>query len=444
MAREDLLRIDSTGTAHPLGRDASAALREKSGEWRVLITPSEVLLAVPAGPRRYVRWAGELHTPGALSDVVTLAAQSGWRGELVLTTEYGVRSIFFDGGNVLAVLTSVAAERLGELMFRFGVVPSREDLDAILAACEESGKRLGEMAIELGLVTAEALYPMMHRQVEEVVFGALHAGEGAFVFFEGFVESRIEDRRFSLNAGGLLMEAARRMDELQFFREKVPNGRYIPHVVPGHKAIPEELAKVFQAIDGKRNIEEIGIVRGTMEFELTKTVYQLVSGGYVKLVQPKPVGASAIIEVINPAIIMVHTACDSAKKGAELRSGLGRFATGAGVYDPLFTEAGPAQNGSFKGDRIAKNLAAIAGAEEDAFLLQLLGDYVGFALFQAESLLEREVHRALSASVNAILAPLMPNTEASPNGSKRPSMISLDGVSTGMFATDPPPVLDDW
>jgi hypothetical protein len=441
MAREDLLRIDATGTAHPLGRDASSLLRERAGEWHVLTTPKEVLLAVPVGERRYVRWAGELHTPGALSDVVTLAAQAGWRGELVLTTDKGVRSIFFDGGNVLAVHTSVAVERLGEIMFRFGVVSSKEDLDSILAACEASGKRLGEMAIELGLVTAEALFPMMHRQIEEVVFGALHAGEGSFVFFEGFTDEAVEGRRFSLNAGGLLMEAARRMDELLFFKEKVPNMRCIPHLTQSAKAVPEELTKVHACVDGKTSIEAIGLQLGTLEFELTKIIYQLVSSGIVKLVQPKPTGAVAIVETVNPALIQIHEACDAAKKGDDLRAGLGRFATGAGVYDPLFQGAGPLPNGSFKPDRMASNIVSIAGTEEDSFLLQLLGEYVGFALFQAESLVEREQHKVLAQAVNAVLAPLMPNTDPAPTGSRRPSMLNLENMTLSVLSSRPPPIL---
>lgn len=406
--REDRLRIDSTGTMHPLGREASTALRSRAGEWRVLRAPEEILLLVPAGERRAVRWAGELHAPGALSDVVTLAAQAGWRGELVLYTDSGIRSIFFEGGNVIASLTTVPAERLGEIMFRFGVVSSREDLEAILTACEESGKRLGEMAIELGLVTPEALYPMMNRQIEEVVFGALHAGEGTFVFLEGFDETRIVGRRFSLNASGLLMEAARRMDELQFFREKVPNDTYVPSQIFGIKLPPEELQAVYDECDGKKSIAEVGRALGLLEFELTKAVYQLVSGGLLRLAPSRPQGPEAIVEAFNPALAAVHGSCDEQGKGAELRAGLSRFATGAGVYDPLFQGAGPLPNGTLKAERVAKNIVALAGADEDAWLLQLMNDYVGFALFQSESLVTRDAQRTLSTRVNSILAPLMP------------------------------------
>ncbi|WP_198096948.1 hypothetical protein, partial [Clostridioides difficile] len=71
--------------------------------------------------------------------------------------------------------------------------------------------------------------------------------------------------------------------------------------------------------------------------------------------------------------------------------GLARFATGGGVYDPLFQGAGPLPDGSFRSDRVERNLAALAGDDPDAWLIQLMHDYIGFALFQAGSLLARDV-----------------------------------------------------
>ena len=54
------------------------------------------------------------------------------------------------------------------------------------------------------------------------------------------------------------------------------------------------------------------------------------------------------------------TRADGAGKGGELRERSSRFATGGGVYDPLFIGAGPQQDGSFSAERVAKNLAALA------------------------------------------------------------------------------------
>src|SRR5262249_16619304 len=153
--------------------------------------------------------------------------------------------IFIEGGTVVGATTNVVEERLGETLYRFGVV-TREQLETIVKASAESGKRLGETAIELEFVTPEELYPMMARQVEEVFFRALQVSDGVFYFFDRFDEKQLV-RRHNLNAGGLLMEAARRMDEMRFFREKVPNDTYIPVPAPSKKgqAVPEECREVY-------------------------------------------------------------------------------------------------------------------------------------------------------------------------------------------------------
>jgi hypothetical protein len=410
--RDDLLRVDSTGAVHPVGRAASQQLRRKGGEWRLIASPKELIVA------RSMTWgdavmklAGEIRTPGALSDIVALAAQSGWRGELIVLSEQGTRSFYFEHGVIVAATTTVPEERLGETLYRFGII-TREQLQTILRGTEETGKRLGEVAVESGVVSAEKLYSMMAQQVEEVFFAAIHVSEGAFYFFDRFDERNIL-LRHNLNAGGLLMEAARRMDEMRFFREKVPNDQHIPQAVPGKKPA-DDLTAVFDQCDGAKSIADIGRATGRTEFDITRAVFQLVSSGCVTVVAPRPRGPEAIVETVNPALVALHERCDAAGKGAELRDGLSRFATGGGVYDPLFMGAGPLQDGTLKPDRIARNIAALAGEDPDAWLVELMNDYVGFGLFQTESILSREAQAKLLADVMEILKPLRPLIEAGP------------------------------
>jgi hypothetical protein len=184
--------------------------------------------------------------------------------------------------------------------------------------------------------------------------------------------------------------------------------------VPGKVVPSDELARVFEQCDGAKNIADIGRATGRLEFDVTRVVFQLVSSGCVTVTAPRPRGPEAIVETVNPALVAVHERCDDAGKGAELRAGLGRFATGGGVYDPLFMGAGPLPDGSLKPDRIGRNIAALAGEDPDAWLVELMNDYVGFALFQAESLLPREVQASLLAEVTELLLPLRPLTEAVP------------------------------
>jgi hypothetical protein len=403
--RADLLRVDTTGTVHPVGRTASQELRQRAGEWRILPSARDAMIlrrAVDDG--RVLKLAGEIRVPGGICDVIALVQQSGWTGELAIIDDESARSIYFDGGTIVSAATNVAEERLGEVLYRFGVV-TRSQLEEMVKAASASGKRIGEAAVELEFVTPAELFPMMTRQVEEVFYAALHVSDGLFYFFDRFEDKTIV-RRHNLNAGALLMEGARRMDEMQFFREKIPNDTYIPQSVPSKRSLPAELMEVLTQVDGKRSIAEIGRRIGQLEFEVTRAVFQLLNGGFVTIAAPRPQGAEAIVEAFNLALADVHKRCAAAGRVEDLRHGLEQFATGAGVFDPLFQGAGPQPDGTFRPDRVARNLGALAGDEPDAWLVQQLYEYIGFALFQAGSLLSREEETALNAKVAEILKPL--------------------------------------
>jgi hypothetical protein len=407
------LRIDATGTVHPLGRKASQELRARAGEWRLLGSPSEVVFAMRGGSgARSVRLAGEVRVPGALCDVVATIAQSSWGGELVILDESATRSIFFDRGNVIGAHTSMPAERLGEILWRFGAI-TRGQLEEVVREAERTGKRVGETAIDLEFVAPEELFQMMVRQVEEVFYAAVHVEKGTFFLFDTFDESRLV-RREHLSAGALLMEAARRMDELRFFREKVPSDAWVPVPQPAAagKKVPPELVEVLAQCDGRRSVAEIGRRIGQLEFEVTRAVFQLAGAGFVSVNPPRPEGATGIVAAFNAALVEIHRACDGAGKGAELRTGIDQFATSTGVFGPLFDGAGPLEDGSLRAERIARNVAALAGEDDaDGWLVQQLFEYTGFTLFHAGSLLPRGGEASLNARVAEMLKPLRALTE---------------------------------
>ena len=413
------VRVDNTGTIHPIGRAASQELRARTGEWRLVPSAHDVLLVRsdrPDGP--ILRLAGEITTPGALCDVIALAAQSSWSGELVAMGDAGVRTIYLEAGIVVGATTTVPEERLGETLYRFGVL-TREQVDRAIAVSTDTGKRVGEVAVDLGFVTPEQLYAMTARQVEEVFQAAIQEKTGVFYFFDRFDEKAL-GRRHNLPAGALLMEAARRMDEMRYFRDKIPNDDYVPVPIATARKVPEECAAVFEACDGKRNVTDIGRFVGLLDFEVTRALFQLINAGCVHVVAPRPKGASAIVEAFNPAIALVHKRCDAAGCGGELRDGLGRFAAGAGIYEPLFLGAGPRSDGTLEAAAVARNLAALAGDDPDAWLIQLLHDYVGFAVFQAGSLLPREEEEDLARRVADQLKPVRSNVDdGSPQASRK-------------------------
>lgn len=423
MGEGDDLRIDATGTLHPVGREASQALRARAGEWRLLAAPPDILVAARTGTEsRALRLAGEIRTPGALCDVVAMIAQGSWSGELAVLEAQAKRTVFFERGNVVGATTSVPTERLGEILWRFGAI-TRSQLDEVVRSAEKSGKRVGEAAVELEFFGPDELYRMTARQVEEVFYAAVHVADATFYLFDGLDESKLQQRHH-LSAGQLLMEAARRMDELRFFREKVPSDAWIPVPVGGGRKPPPELGEVWAECDGRRSVAEIGRRIGQLEFEVTRGVFQLVAAGLVTMAAPKPEGPVAIVEAFNEALVEIHRVCDAAGKGRELRSAIEMFASSTGVYVSLLPVSGPGEDGSLDAERVARNIvtAAVGEQDVDAWITQQMFDYAGFALFHAGSLLPRDAEVALNTRVMKMLEPFRQQPEvATPSRLTGPS-----------------------
>jgi hypothetical protein len=413
-ARDELVRIDGRGEAHPIGAVAGQRMRAREGAFRVLPSPKHVVFMRYTGEdgRRdaedgaIVRVAGEVTAAGALCDILALLGQTGWRGELVVQDGERVRSVFFDQGNVVGANTNVEDERIGSVLYRFGMLDG-ERRDRVVDATK-AGKRFGEAALELGFLTREQLYSAISKQIEEIVFATLTVGDGTFFFLDGFDEARLVSHH-TLSSNALLMDAVTRMDEMRYFLQKVPSSEHIPVKEQG-RAPPTDFVKVYDAIDGRMNVEEIGRATGLGEFETTKAVYGLVQSRHVAMHPPRASGGpTALVSAANGALLAIFRAAESGGKVGEVRDSLASFAVGAGVYDMLFRGAGPNAAGALDADRVAQNAVIVAGgADPDHVLKQMLHEYVSFALFTVGAALGSGAESEVTRAVTPLLSTLRP------------------------------------
>lgn len=414
-ARDELIRIDSQGVAHPIGTVASQRMRVREGAYRMLPAPAHVVLMRYTGEdgRRdeedgaVVKLAGEITAPGTMCDVIATLGQGGWRGELIVLDGDNTRAVFFEGGNVVGAQTTCDDERIGMVLYRFGVI-NEEQHEAVMEKVR-AGSRFGTGAVELGLLTEERLYKFIGKQIEEIVFATFGINDGTFFFLDGFDDSRLVSQH-TISAGALLMDGVTRLDEMKYFRAKIPSSEHIPVQVEGRGEPPEELLTIFKAIDGFKSVEEVGRHTGKGEFETTKAIYTLVQSKVVAMQPPRMCGGpTAVVETANQVLRAIHLEADSAGKGTALRSAVDNFAVGAGVYDILFRNAGPDAHGALEPEQVAENCVIVAhGADPEQFLKQSLHEYVSFALFTLGNVLPPERETALKEQVHDLVQQLRP------------------------------------
>ncbi len=413
--RGELVRIDAKGDVHPVGLVANQRLRARTGTYRMLPAPGHVVLMRYAGEDGQrdqregdvVRLAGEINAPGTMVDVLAMLAQTGWRGELVVLDGENSRSMFFEQGFVVGALTSVDEERLGRVLYRYGAITEAQ-LETLLERLAW-GQRIGEAAVDTGILTQERVYEFIRKQVQEVVYATLTVNDGTFFFLEGFDAGRLAARH-AVSAHSLLMEGVTRLDEMRYFRQKIPSAEHVPCRVEGAGEPPAEFSALYGAVDGRLSVEELGRITARGEFETTKAVYQLVQSKHVVVRAPRLSGGpEAIVASANVALSSIFRALEDHAKTAVVRSNLARFAIGAAEFSRLLRGAGPDERGLLDPETVAGNLRVVA-TEPDAeqLLRRMLHEYVSFALFSAGAALGPEREMVLSRQVGPVLTRLRP------------------------------------
>jgi hypothetical protein len=128
--------------------------------------------------------------------------------------------------------------------------------------------------------------------------------KGRFIFNPG---EEIQQHTVDLPIQQVILEAARRIDELKRIQKLIPSFDVVIEIVeipqPGVERIqlnPREW-KVLSFVDGSMNIRQIAQKSKMPEFETAKIFYGMISSGLVKVVSSDPAGSSNNKETQKPA-----------------------------------------------------------------------------------------------------------------------------------------------
>ena len=421
--KDDLAELASDGTVRPVGDRAAMRLQSRPGSFELLPSPPNIIFmrsATPgAGPAtRSCVLSGELRSAGALCDLLSFVGHAGWRGEFVVHEADSTRSIFFDQGDVVGAQSTVIRERLGEVLYSYGVL-TRDQLTRCSDATATGTLRFGEAAVKFGFVAREKLFDLMAHQIEEIFYGMMLVGNAMYYFLEGFDEHRLSARQ-KLSMTTLMRDGIQRMHETRYFRARIPSGEHVPGRVPGWKAPESDPLGVYAAIDGDRSVMDICRVVSAGEFEVTRALFHLLQAGRVA-VKPRRLPPKDVVVVYNEAISLILRELDAMDEGDVVREQLATFASERPTS--FLRDAGPADDGTYDAERVVKNVSE-AGASASALdqLASSLHESASYALFLARPHLRRmEEARTgkrprISQRITALLAPIAPKVGAVPPG----------------------------
>ena len=408
---DDVVEIAPSGVVQPVGQRASLRLQGRTGPFHILPSPPDLVVLRRAENARTCLLSGEIKSAGALCDLFMFVAHVAWRGEFIVQEESSTRSIFFDEGHVVGARSNVVKERLGEVLYRYGVLTREQVTTCGDVTADGRGLRFGEVAVKLGLLTRETLFGLMSRQTEEIFYGTLLAHSGTFHFLEGYDEAQLSSRQ-KLSVSTLVREGIRRMHETRYFRARIPSELHIPMRVAGHAPPENDPNGVYEAIDGERPVHEICRCVGAGEFDVSRALFQLVQRGHVSI-RPPRMAPKEMVLVYNDAIALILRELDAMDEGDAVRAQLAKFMSQSAGASLVAAIGGPADDGTLDPAKVATHLEKEGGgAAQNDKLTTWLHEFASYALFLARPHLRRlEQSQAngkprLSLRVNTILEPL--------------------------------------
>jgi hypothetical protein len=221
-----------------------------------------------------------------LADIFRLLSLSKKTGRLHVERKAGSGTVYFRDGEVYFAESSLSREPLGQKLIRSGGI-TEGALRKALDQHHDSGERVGDILVSTGAVTLEQIETAVGQQIEDAVFDLLRWELGEYEWQTNVgVEVEVE---VQISVENLIMEASRRLDELEVIRRKVSSMDAILAMAPkppeGALEInitPEEW-RVLVLVDGSRTLQDIADMCGLDDFQAMRTVYGLISAGLVEV-----------------------------------------------------------------------------------------------------------------------------------------------------------------
>jgi hypothetical protein len=149
-----------------------------------------------------------------MADVLSMLHRAGKSGFLLFGSEDHEKSVYLHRGEVVFAASNQQVDRLGECLFRGGVITLEQLRDAAKRWTPHA--RLGKVLVERGTLSPRELWNGVKLQVEEIVRSLFAYTSGSVFFWEGEVQPD-NVVRLSLPTKRLISEGLSRRDELLRF-----------------------------------------------------------------------------------------------------------------------------------------------------------------------------------------------------------------------------------
>ncbi len=202
-----------------------------------------------------------------------------WRGEVE-------KIVFFDRGRPVFASSTELHDRMGELLYREGKITHSQYMHS-KSLVAESGRRMGEILVDLGYLKRRELYPAVRRHVEDIIYSVFAWDHGSYrIALEDVATS--ERIRLSRHPEALVVEGIRRKLDRHVLERLVGPPSTVLELTDRERVLglattieltADERAAIA-AIDGQADLPAVARAAGTSIGALFPLAWALVVLGY--------------------------------------------------------------------------------------------------------------------------------------------------------------------
>lgn len=386
----------------------------KQPEQDVAVAPGDVSLTRKSSPLGKVLLEGDLAAI-QLPDVLSFIAMIRQTGKLVLRVRQLERSIIWKDGEIVFATSNSKEHSLGQFLLANGKITQEQFAESHRRVTPTL--RHGKVLVMMGALSPKDLWWSVKHQVLEILYSLFAWKEGKFYFCELDDASSQERITLSINTSSVIMEGIRRMDESARIREKITGPEMVFARVPGIEPNLDELDLSEQEmglignIDGVRTIRELVGMSSMTEFEVTRSLFQLLSARVIEIVQQSKGTTAVFLDVEDsPELLRVVSTYNlmfarlyevlagrvGQQQAREILGGVLQSADTEELWNGVFFD----EYGRFDENMLIANVSELAAGKRRAALDEGLNTLLSIELFEVSQHLDAatkvEVFRYIS------------------------------------------------
>jgi len=234
-----------------------------------------------------------------LPDILQLIASQKKAGWLKVISRGTCHFVFFRDGKITSTKNPAEEEDpLEQYIIRRGILTT-DQADRLAATRRKTGLDVHDILQKEGMLGAEDIQEIFETMVEHDIFELMSIRSGTYEFETEDRAGRVPEGALYAEIGPILMEAARKADEVGEMRRALgPEDGVLALTAVGREAQPEyaDEGKVLAFVNGTRSIDAIIEESGLDRYTGTRALFDCARHGWVKLGKRRGTAAQTAVE----------------------------------------------------------------------------------------------------------------------------------------------------